>query len=336
MQDIDFQHIRPSHDGARHAFEELVCQIARRNPPEGAQEFRRIEGAGGDGGVEAYWRRRDGKKTGYQAKYHLKSAVVDWAEIDGSVETALDKHPKLDHYVVAIPCDLTDRTGKSAKGKTGWGHWETHKAKWREWVAANGRSVTFEPWTKHNLCDFLNDPANAGLAQYWFDLPRFDAAWFERHLQSAIADLDERYHPEDHVEIHLEAAFDGLKRHPRVREGLTKAVSILRRAFEEFEQSLSRCPPPPPEEPRRRLREVMRDIDGMPSAALSHLSAAWPIDQWRAQAEAAAQSLEKLETWTWSIRNYPENEKDNVVFVRFKLHGFEENLTQLKTLVFSR
>jgi hypothetical protein len=65
---IDFASIR-AHRGSQHAgFEELVVQLARRRPPIGAKEFRRIEGAGGDAGVEATWLLHDGSEIGIQAK----------------------------------------------------------------------------------------------------------------------------------------------------------------------------------------------------------------------------------------------------------------------------
>ena len=51
---IDFGEIRPYEGDRRTGF-------------EGA--FRRIEGAGGDGGVEGYFPRPSGSKIGYQAKY---------------------------------------------------------------------------------------------------------------------------------------------------------------------------------------------------------------------------------------------------------------------------
>lgn len=40
--------------GQRETFEELVYQIAQRDPLATALEFRRIHGAGGDGGLEAF------------------------------------------------------------------------------------------------------------------------------------------------------------------------------------------------------------------------------------------------------------------------------------------
>jgi hypothetical protein len=79
---LDFTRIIAGAAGQRESFEELVCQIAHRVPPEGDAEFRRIHGAGGDGGVEAVWILKTGDEHGYQAKFYTKSGSVDWSEVD--------------------------------------------------------------------------------------------------------------------------------------------------------------------------------------------------------------------------------------------------------------
>ena len=99
--------------------------MARREDFLKDSVYKRVDGAGGDGGVEAYWTKPNGKKTGYQAKYFLRSRDIKWAQIDGSVTQALLMHPELERYVVALPCDLTDRTGKRGRGKSGWEHWDS-------------------------------------------------------------------------------------------------------------------------------------------------------------------------------------------------------------------
>ena len=127
METIDFSQIRSLSGGQRYSFEELVCQLARRESFAAGSTFRRVEGSGGDGGVEGYWLFSDGSKHGYQAKYFTRTRDIDWAQIDHSVYEALKNHPSLKRYVIAIPCDLTDRTGATGKGRTGWQHWEAHK-----------------------------------------------------------------------------------------------------------------------------------------------------------------------------------------------------------------
>ncbi len=125
----DFSKIHPFQSGQRISFEELVCQLASREPFPDGSEYRRVEGSGGDGGVESYWLKPDGSKSGYQAKYFLRTKDIDWIQMDNSVSQALATHKTLSEYVFAIPCDLTDRTGKKGKGKKGWEHWETYVSK---------------------------------------------------------------------------------------------------------------------------------------------------------------------------------------------------------------
>lgn len=92
----DFSKIHPFAHGQRMSFEELVCQLARHESFPDGSIYKRVEGAGGDGGVEAYWTKPNGKKTGYQAKYFLRSGDIDWEQIDKSVTQAIAIHPELE------------------------------------------------------------------------------------------------------------------------------------------------------------------------------------------------------------------------------------------------
>jgi hypothetical protein len=114
---IDFRDIRPHEGDKRKGFEELICQLARREDKPGAR-FRRVEGSGGDAGIEAYWIFEDETEHGYQAKYFLATKYISWAQIDRSVKTTLEQHPNLRQYTIALACDLTDRSGILGKGKT--------------------------------------------------------------------------------------------------------------------------------------------------------------------------------------------------------------------------
>lgn len=224
---LDFKEIISGVAGQRETFEELVCQIARRIPPEHAVEFRRIHGAGGDGGVEAIWLLSDGHSHGYQAKFHTSSAEVDWGAIDKSVRTALAMHPKLTAMTIAIACSLTGRTGRVTKqGKpaaNGWDAWDLHKSRWEAEAKALGRNVSFAHWTAPDLEEMLTRPEAIGLVDYWFGKVELSEAWFRRFSDRAIASLEERYHPEDHVDVETQSVFDGLLRNSRFRTRLREA-----------------------------------------------------------------------------------------------------------------
>ncbi|WIK39824.1 ATP-binding protein [Pseudomonas aeruginosa] len=203
---MDYARIRGKDSGKHLAFEELVCQLARREPQVAGAEFRRVNGSGGDGGIEAYWVLPGGAEIGYQAKYYLKSSEINWANLDDSVRQALKTHPNLTAYIVALPCDLTDRTGKQVNGKTGWDNWTARKAKW-EALVPEGRYVKFVPWTAFELNDRLIQPSAEGLRRYWFGDVEFSAQWFADNLEIAVTSLEERYHSDDHVEVSSERLF---------------------------------------------------------------------------------------------------------------------------------
>lgn len=216
---IDFQRLRSGPDGTRGAFEDLVRQLGKLNPPADAVEFRHIHGAGGDGGIEAYWILTDGGEYGYQAKFHTKSGDIDWAALDASIEMALKTHPKLVSVQVAIACDLTDKVA-GRRGKSGWEHWDTHRSKWEAAAKAAGRTVTFEFWGASDIEQLLAAPSAAGLREYWFDEDVLSAAWLMDQFNRTAAMLDERFHPEDHVDVGVRTVFDGLRRTEKWRKRL--------------------------------------------------------------------------------------------------------------------
>ncbi len=117
---INFAAIRPYKNSQNEGFEELVCQLVRRTDAAGQPSWFRLHGAGGDGGVEAFWLPSPTQKTGIQAKYFLKTGDIAWGQITGSFETALRIHRDLNAYRIYIACDLTGPTGRSEGGLELW------------------------------------------------------------------------------------------------------------------------------------------------------------------------------------------------------------------------
>ncbi len=228
---LDFEKIISGVAGQRETFEELACQILRRLPPAPDAEFRRIHGAGGDGGVEAVWVLADGSEHGVQAKYYTRAAAIDWAAIDKSMTTALATHPKLTKMYIAIACPLTGQTLRKTKTGnptvTAWDRWETHKAKWEAEAAALGRSVIFEPWSAADLEDLLASPSMVDLIDYWFGGIELSSAWLKAQADRTITALEERYHPEDHVDVSVREVFDGLLRTEIFRTALLAARASM-------------------------------------------------------------------------------------------------------------
>jgi len=223
---LDFNRLRSGPDGWRGAFEDLVRQLGRLQPPPNAIEFRHIHGAGGDGGIEAYWRLSGGNEHGYQAKFHTKPGDIDWGALDRSIETAISTHPNLVTIQVAIACDLTDAVA-GRRGRTAWQQWETHRDRWCELARSAGRVVNFLFWGASEIEEMLAKSEAAGLRQYWFGEGVFTSDWLKKHFDSTMAALDERFHPEDHVDVDTRSAFDGLRRNALWRESLALHLSEI-------------------------------------------------------------------------------------------------------------
>jgi hypothetical protein len=173
LPDIDFRKIRVWNASQREGFEELCCQLYSMECPTDGSIFWRKDGAGGDAGVECFWKLPDGTEHGLQAKFLFDIGDSQWSQIDDSVKTAIEKHPKLTHYIICLPMNLTDRrqTGqKSNKDK-----WDEHQTKWEGWCSDAGISIEFLRWDETALCEKLTiaKPEYSGKVLYWFNTNAF-------------------------------------------------------------------------------------------------------------------------------------------------------------------
>lgn len=326
---MDYSRIRGMESGQRLAFEELICQLGRRDKPAAKAEFRRVEGAGGDGGLEAYWLLDDDKKVGYQAKYYLKSSDINWANIDDSVEKALRSHPSLKKYIVAIPCDLTDKSGPKGGGKRGWDHWETHKEKWEKLVPA-GQHVEFTLWSASDITDRLSNPNAEGLKKYWFGDFEFSPQWFANNVGFAIQSLDERYHPDDHVEVSIEKLFKVILCDHTIIEDIQKRISKVCRLAKIND----------PENILGSSERNALDIIATTAKALEILSSRyspdawleWPIQECLDCVDDMSDAIHPLENLIWSLKeaeNKPKQSSD------YKLSNLEHQLREASSACYS-
>ena len=204
IPDIDFTRIRSTGAGGqRDGYEQFICQQVAQEPPAADATFVSLHGAGGDGGVECYWTLADGAEHGWQAKYWTSHGLVDKAQLDSSVATALDQHPRLTKYVIAIPTDPTGRTGRQGKsllekinGPGGW------LEGWREMAADRGMSVEFEfEWETHIVTRLNRLDTSGAQRRYWFDVDTLAQRWWDDRLQEAVDSARPRYVPELNVEV---------------------------------------------------------------------------------------------------------------------------------------
>jgi hypothetical protein len=236
MPQIDFRNIAPRLGSQDGAFEELCCQVARHEAMPQGSEFVRIRGAGGDGGVECLWRKPDGTKSGWQAKYvfDFDRALV---ALSASLETALQVHPSLDHYVVCLPYDLTGQTNRAGKSQL---------EKFNEWkdagianALAAGRNLNVDLKTPSSFLDRLTqiDPSN-GKLRFWFDATILGPNWFADHLADVRAAARPRYTPELRIDTPTSLAFDALCDTPRWKAGVLDRLKKVKESLKDWERGL--------------------------------------------------------------------------------------------------
>ena len=243
VNNIDFSRIR-SHNGSQAGgFEELICQIAHLQRPEGAVRFVRKEGAGGDAGVECYWILNDQTEICWQAKYFMGQMNASrWGQLDHSFATALDRHPNLTKYVICLPIDKPDSRSKRA-GKqvvTAEDEWQHHVAEWRSRAASLSRSVEFEFWGKHEIAYFLttDDPRYSGKVLYWFNSAAITTHSFNKTVTKAKQSLKDRYDFEFHVDLPIARILDGLCLNEQWRNDLGDRLERLEKCKDSFFRKL--------------------------------------------------------------------------------------------------
>lgn len=137
-------------DGSQNkAFEELCCQLARceQSVPLGSRFIRK---GMPDAGLECFWQLPNGDEQGWQAKFfRTPPDPGQWSQIDGSVQTALEKHPRLVAHTICLPVDRPDPRIEGQKSFLD--RWNEHNNKWNGWASDRGMSVKFEFWGTHEI-----------------------------------------------------------------------------------------------------------------------------------------------------------------------------------------
>ncbi|MDQ8180392.1 hypothetical protein [Pelagicoccus sp. SDUM812005] len=248
---LDFSKIRIHNGSQDEGFEELVCQLAHLAPPEGATTFIRKDGAGGDAGIECYWTLEDGTEHGWQAKYFdRRMTASQWKQLDKSFISALQKHPKLTKFYVALPFDRTDSRKKSAKGnkvKSFDDKWNETVEKWQKLAAAKNRDIEIKYWGAHEITTYLStdDPHYTGRALFWFNEPIIGTRQFKDLCQKSKLVLGERYTPEQNVELPIIKDFDGLGSNSEWWDRLKSIHRNIADRHERFVQEFTKTQPPP-------------------------------------------------------------------------------------------
>jgi len=232
MIGVDWNAIRPLNGTQADGFEELCAQLARVESPPGSQFIRK---GTPDGGVECYAILSNGDEWGWQAKYFDVIGDSQWQQIDKSIETALEKHPRLIRYFVCIPLNLPD--ARIDNRRSAQDRWDEHVVKWSGWASERGMTVEFLYWGSSELIDRITRPEFISKYRFWFDARAFDTPWFTARLEEAVRAAGARYTPEIHVDLPIAAEFEAFGRTERFFDGVKAHARDIREKLRNFEFS---------------------------------------------------------------------------------------------------
>lgn len=180
---MDFEKVRHVGGSARTGFEELCVQLVEGICGARLSNRVRVDGSGGDGGVELIATAEDCRRIGIQAKYFGKTlGTPQWSQIDRSVKEAMSNHPDLTDYYV---CTHKDRNPAQAKS------WDTLQDAWK----LSYRHLRVHWVGHHELTNILTTPRWRYLATYWLDAPEFSFEAAQRRTEAAIKQLHRRFTP---------------------------------------------------------------------------------------------------------------------------------------------
>lgn len=225
---INWQNLRPWNGSQNAAFEELCCQLAAYEQAPAGSIF--IRKAPPDAGVECYWKLPNGDEWGWQAKFFLSPPdTSQWHQLDESVKTAIEKHPRLTSYTVCLPIDRQDPHVDQQK----WfmDNWKDRVEKWQVWAQEKRMSVEFNYWGEHEICERLSREEHRGRHLFWFNKELFSQQWFENRIEEAIANVGPRYTPELNVGLPIARLFDGLGRTPELYKRIKILYGEIKRAY---------------------------------------------------------------------------------------------------------
>ena len=225
---IDLQNIREYQGTRSAAFEELSVQLFR-SELKGALELVRVNGAGGDGGVEAFATLQGDQEIGLQAKLFDQLGAPQWKQISASVNSAIHNHPKLTKYYVAVPLDRSPSQIEK---------WNKLVKQWQPSAREKSlrRKINYVWWGASELLNLLTPPSQSGKLHYWFGRHPFSIEWLAGRVDSALKDLDCRYTPDHHIQTDSERRLDAFFRKASFTNdyyGIVKAVSDAGRKLHE-------------------------------------------------------------------------------------------------------
>jgi hypothetical protein len=201
---MNWEHFQTYNDASTHAFEAMCNQLfelwCRRNYSNDLKSFFVVNGAGGDGGVEAYTVMNDDSIIAVQSKW-FRNTIEDSqiTQIKNSIKTALKIRPLIKKYIICVPRDLSsDKMGKGKKivKNTESQKWENLKLD----ILKVFPTLEIELWNDTKITSELQYTECAGVLRYWFEKSEISHEMVVLSYEKQRSGwLNQRYLPNLHV-----------------------------------------------------------------------------------------------------------------------------------------
>ena len=160
-------------DSPENAFETLCNQLferyLQRKYKKELLKFSVINGAGGDGGIEAYGELNTGAIVAIQSKWFLTSMQASQVnQVKKSIVAGLGIRPNISEYFVCIPRNLASKK-RGKGGKISQNTEEDRVNKLVNDIKKVYKDLTLTWWFTDDILKELQLPCNEGIHRYWFD-----------------------------------------------------------------------------------------------------------------------------------------------------------------------
>lgn len=236
---MNFDTFKTYSDSPQNAFETFCNQLferyLRRKYGSNLAKFRVVNGAGGDGGIEAYGELSNGDLIAVQAKWFRTSMQESQIkQIENSVNTAMKHRKNIVEYIICIPRALA--SVKMGKGNVPVGNTEEYRVdQLTSKIKTAYSNTTFTWWFEQDMQNELLESDNEGMNKFWFERDIITHNQLVQQFElEKTAWIDKRYIPELHgpgvIQSHIEKVLYSQKYRKDLLTRIGKTTKILQNA----------------------------------------------------------------------------------------------------------